>query len=221
MKEINFMESLHKRTKRDYTERVVKYDKPACAEIACAYGREYWDGGREFGYGGYSYREGYWKPVAEQMIQHYGLKKNAKILDVGCGKGFLLHEISLLLPDAQIRGIDLSKYAVENAKEEIRPCLQVGNAVSLPFKDKEFDFVYALGCLHNLYNYELFRALQEMERVSGGAKYTMQESYRNEREKINMCNWQLTQHSFYTPEEWRWFFNQAGYQGDYGFIYFE
>jgi ubiquinone/menaquinone biosynthesis C-methylase UbiE len=221
MKEINFMESLHKKTKRDYTERVVKYDKPACAEIACEYGREYWDGGREFGYGGYSYREGYWRPVAEQMIQHYELKKNAKILDVGCGKGFLLYEISLLLPEAQIRGIDLSRYAVESAKEEIRHCLQVGNAVSLPFKDKEFDFVYALGCLHNLYNYELFKALREMERVSGGAKYTMQESYRNEREKINMCNWQLTQHSFYTPEEWRWFFNQASYQGDYGFIYFE
>ena len=221
MREINLMEALHKKTKRDYTERITKYDKPSCAEIACLYGKEYWDGGREYGYGGYSYREGYWKPVAEQMIKHYKLKENARILDVGCGKGFLLYELSLLLPGSTLRGLDISRYAVENAKEEIKSSIKVGNAISLPFKDKEFDFVYALGCLHNLYNYELFKALQEMERVSGGAKYTMQESYRNEREKINMCNWQLTQHAFYTPDEWRWFFKLAGYTGDYGFIFFE
>ena len=99
--------------------------------------------------------------------------------------------------------------------------IQLGTATSLPFEDHSFDFVYALGCLHNLFNFELMEALKEIERVGKQNKYTMQESYRNEMERINMCNWQLTQHSFYNTEEWVWFFNLAGYTGDYGFIFFE
>ena len=221
MKEINFMETLHKNTKRDYTERIVKYDKAQCAEIACKFGQEYWDGGREYGYGGYSYRDGYWKPVAEAMIRHYNIPEDAKILDVGCGKGFLLYEITRLLPKAEVFGIDISEYAIENAKEEVKDRIQFGSATSLPFDDNSFDFVFALGCLHNLFNFELMVALKEIERVGKQHKYTMQESYRNEPERINMCNWQLTQHSFYNTEEWVWFFNLAGYTGDYGFIFFE
>jgi len=221
MKEINFMETLHKNTKRDYTERIVKYDKAQCAEIACKFGQEYWDGGREYGYGGYSYRDGYWKPVAEAMIRHYNIPEDAKILDVGCGKGFLLYEITRLLPKAEVFGIDISEYAIENAKEEVKDRIQFGSATSLPFDDNSFDFVFALGCLHNLFNFELMVALKEIERVGKQHKYTMQESYRNELERINMCNWQLTQHSFYNTEEWLWFFNLAGYTGDYGFIFFE
>ena len=221
MKEINFMEKLHKGTKRDYTERIVKYDKAHCAEVSCKFGKDYWDGDRQYGYGGYKYMDGYWRPVAEAMINYYNLPENARILDVGCGKGFLLYEITKLLPKAEVFGIDISEYAVENAKEEVKPRIQVGNAVSLPFEDNSMDYVFALGTIHNLYNFELFKALQEMERVSKHNKYTMQESYRNETEKINMCNWQLTQHSFYSVKEWIWFFNLAGYTGDYGFIFFE
>ena len=221
MQEINFMESLHKNTKRDYTERIVKYDKAECAELACKYGMEYWDGARQYGYGGYKYMDGYWKPVAEAMIKYYNLPDNAKILDIGCGKGFLLYELSRLLPNAQVFGIDKSAYAVENAKEEVKANIKLGNATSLPYIDNSFDFVYALGCMHNLYNFELMDAMKEMERVGKQHKYTMQESYRNETERINMCNWQLTQHSFYSTEEWVWFFKMAGYTGDYGFIFFE
>ena len=165
--------------------------------------------------------EGYWTPVAEAMIKHYQLPEDAKILDVGCGKGFLLYELNKLLPKAEVHGIDISEYAVTHAKEQISGSIQVGNATSLPFEDNFFDYVFALGCLHNLYNFELFRALKEMERVGKQHKYTMQESYRNETERINMCNWQLTQHSFYKTEEWVWFFNLSGFTGDYGFIFFE
>ena len=143
------------------------------------------------------------------------------VLDIGCGKGFLLYELSKLLPKAEVCGIDISEYAVENCKEELRNVIQVGNAIELPFEENSFDFVFALGCMHNLYNYELFDALKEMERVGKQHKYTMQESYRNETERINMCNWQLTQHSFYSTQEWVWFMNMAGYRGDYGFIFFE
>jgi ubiquinone/menaquinone biosynthesis C-methylase UbiE len=221
MKELNFMEKLHKNTKRDYTERIIKYDKAQCAEVSCKFGQDYWDGDRQYGYGGYKYMDGYWKPVAEAMVKHYNLKDDAKILDVGCGKGFLLYELTKLLPKTKVFGLDISAYAVENAKEEVKSGIKVGNAISLPFEDNSFDFVYALGCLHNLYNFELFQALKEMQRVGKQHKYTMQESYRNETERINMCNWQLTQHSFYSTQEWEWFFNLSGYTGDYGFIFFE
>lgn len=221
MLEINFMEMLHKRTKRDYTERIIKYDKSHAAEISCKFGKDYWDGDRQYGYGGYNYIEGYWTPVAKAMVKHYKLPENAKILDIGCGKGFLLYEFTKILADADVYGIDISKYAVENAKEEIKPHIKVENATSLPFEDNSFDFVYALGCMHNLFNFELFEALKEMERVGRRHKYTMQESYRNETERINMCNWQLTQHSFFSTKEWVWFMKLAGYSGDYGYIFFE
>jgi protein-L-isoaspartate(D-aspartate) O-methyltransferase len=221
MNEVDFMESLHKKTKRDYTERVTKYDKAACAQVACEFSRDYWDGERQYGYGGYKYIEGYWGSVAKAMIHHYDLKEDASILDIGCGKGFLLYEFKKLLPKAKLVGIDISNYAVENAKEEIKDCIQLGTAVSLPFKDNQFDYVYSLGCLHNLFNYELYDALKEFERVGGGPKYTMQESYRTEAERINMCNWQLTQHTFFSAQEWIWFMKLAGYTGDYGFITFE
>jgi len=120
-----------------------------------------------------------------------------------------------------VAGLDISEYAVENSKEEVKPFIQIGNATKLPYEDNYFDYVYSLGTIHNLYNFELHSALQEIERVSKQHKYVMQEAYRNEREKVNMLNWQLTQHSFYSKDEWEWFFKLAGYTGDYGYIFFE
>ena len=155
------------------------------------------------------------------MVKHYNLPEDAKILDVGCGKGFLLYEFTKVLPKAEVRGIDISEYAVENAKEEVKPHIQVGNAKSLPFEDNYFDFIVSLGTLHNLFNFELYDALKDIERVGKEHKYVMQESYRNEREKVNMLNWQLTQHTFFRTDEWLWFFELSGYTGDYGFIFFE
>lgn len=125
------------------------------------------------------------------MIQYYNIKENASILYIGCGKGFILYEFKKLLPKEGLVGIDISGYAVENAKDEIKDCIQLGTATSLPFKDNQFDYAYSLGCLHNLFNYELYDALKELERVGNGPKYTMQEFYRTDAERINLCNWQL------------------------------
>ena len=121
---------------------------------------------------------------------------------------------------ARVSGLDISTYAIENAKEEIRSELTVGSASSLPFGDDEFDLVFSINTLHNLPNYDLWEALQEIERVAHGSKYITVESFRNEREKVNLLYWQLTCRSFYAPREWEWFFEQAGYYGDYSFIYF-
>lgn len=217
---VDFLAKLQSSTKRNYLERVVQHDKAECAAVAIQYGKEYWDGDRKYGYGGYRY-DGRWRTVAEDMARHYGLMEGARILDVGCGKGYLLYEFMQLIPRARIRGIDISEYAIENAKEEVKPFLQVGNAISLPYEDNTFDFVVSITTLHNLYNYEVRQALQEIERVGKEKKHVVVESYRNEREKANLLYWQLTCRSFYTPLEWEWFMNESGYTGDFSYIVFE
>jgi len=221
MTEINLVQSMHASTKRNYVRRVVEHDKAESAEVARQWGRDYWDGERRYGYGGYHY-DGRWRPLAQTLIDRYGIRSGMSVLDVGCGKGYLLHEFKQIIPDLRIAGIDISSYGVENAKEEVRPYLKVGNAVDLPYPDHAFDLVVSLGVLHNLSLEDVFRAVAEIERVGRGAsKYLMVESFRNEREKANLLYWQLTCLSFHSPETWAWIYDKCGYTGDHGFIFFE
>jgi SAM-dependent methyltransferase len=219
---IDFMSAVHKSTKRDYLARVnePEYPKAKAAALAKQWGYDYWDGDRRICYGGYRYMEGRWEKVARAMVEHYGLKPGAKILDIGCGKGYQLYEFVRVLPGVEVRGIDISEYAIANGKEEILDRLQVGNATSLPFPDNSFDLAFSITTLHNLHNYDLEKALREMERVARH-KYLCVESYRNEEEKANLLYWQLTCEAFCTPEEWDWWFKLTGYTGDHSFIYFE
>ncbi|UGQ46601.1 class I SAM-dependent methyltransferase [Massilia endophytica] len=220
---IDFLSSVHKSTTRDYLARVndPDYPKAKAAALAKQWGFDYWDGDRKICYGGYKYMPGRWAPVAQAMIDHYGLKAGDKVLDIGCGKAFLLYEMSLIEPGLEIHGIDVSEYAIEHGKEEIKDRLQVGNATKLPFPDRHFDLVFSINTMHNLHNYELDAALREMERVGKKNKYLCVESYRNEEEKANLLYWQVTCEAFCTPEEWEWWFKQTGYTGDYSLIYFE
>ena len=214
-----FISLVHKSTKRDYLARVTQRDKADVAEMAIKFDYDYWDGPREYGYGGYSY-DGRWRAVARDMIAHYGLKPGMRVLDVGSGKGFLLHDFGEAIPGLEVAGIDISKYAIEHTMEDVKPFCQVGNAAKLPWPDNHFDLVISITTLHNLYCYDLDKALREVERV-GKNKYVCVESYRNEDEKANLLYWQLTCEAFCTPEEWQWWFKQTGYTGDYSFIYFE
>jgi len=216
----NFVTPLHKATKRDYLTRMVD-DKVHCMLKAKEYEYDYWDGDRRYGYGGYRYMPGRWTPVAQALIDAYGLKRDAKILDVGCGKAFLLYEIKKLLPEAEIVGIDISKHGLASAKEEIRDNLIIYKAQDrYPWGDKYFDLVISLGCLHNLRIFELQTALSEIERV-GKQGYVMLESYRSELELFNLQCWALTCESFFDTAEWIWLYRHFGYTGDYEFIYFE
>ena len=220
---IDFLSVVHKSTKRDYLARVNDPDFPkaVAAERAKKWDFDYWDGDRRINYGGYKYMPGRWEKVAKAMADHYGIKPGDKILDVGCGKGFLLYDFTLVVPGVEIYGIDVSQYAIDNAKEEVRDRLTVGNATKLPWPDKHFDLVYSLNTLHNLHCYDLDPALREIERVGKKNKYICVESYRNEVEKANLLYWQVTCEAFNTPEEWAWWFKQTGYTGDHSFIYFE
>lgn len=216
---IEILTPLHKKTNRDYIGRMVD-NKVECMKIAKRYGKDYWDGDRRYGYGGYKY-DGRWEAVAKRLIEIYKLQSNAKILDVGCGKGYLLYEFKKLLSEAEIAGFDISEYAIQNSKEEVRENLFVHKAQdSYPFGNREFDLVISINTLHNLHVYELKSALKEIERV-GKNKYTVVEGYRNEQELFNLQCWVLTGECFFAPQEWIWLFKEFGYTGDYEFIYFE
>ena len=217
---VNFVTPLHKATERAYIDRMID-DKVNCMLKAKEYEFDYWDGDRRFGYGGYKYLAGRWKPVAEAFIDKYGLTNNSSVLDVGCGKAYLLYELKLLLPDLRVKGFDISKHGLNEAKENLKEDLFIHKAQdSYPFEDNEFDLVISLGCLHNLRIFELKTALGEIERV-GESGYIMLESYRNELEQFNLQCWALTCESFFDKEEWEWIYNHFGFTGDYEFIYFE
>jgi protein-L-isoaspartate(D-aspartate) O-methyltransferase len=217
---VEFIEQVHRNTPRDYLARVLAGNKAEFATIAKRFDFDYWDGSRNTGYGGHHY-DGRWLPVARRMAEHYGLKPGHRILDVGCGKGFLLHEFTQAVPGVEVVGLDVSRYALDHAKEEVRPFLTEGNATSLPFPDRSFDFVVSINTLHNLQLPELDLALREIERVSRGPKYILMDGYRTEQEKVNLLYWQLTCECFFTPREWEWLFAKTGYTGDFACITFE
>jgi protein-L-isoaspartate(D-aspartate) O-methyltransferase len=217
---VEFIEQVHRNTPRDYLARVLAGNKAEFATIAKRFDFDYWDGSRNTGYGGHHY-DGRWLPVARRMAEHYGLKPGHRILDVGCGKGFLLHEFTQAVPGVEVVGLDVSRYALDHAKEEVRPFLTEGNATSLPFPDRSFDFVVSINTLHNLQLPELELALREIERVSRGSKYILMDGYRTEQEKVNLLYWQLTCECFFTPREWEWLFAKTGYTGDFACITFE
>ena len=217
---LNIVTPLHKMTARKYIDRMVD-DKVHCMLKAKEYESDYWDGDRRYGYGGYRYMEGRWTPVAEALIKTYNLPDDSRVLDVGCGKAFLLYEMKKLLPGFEVTGFDISKHGLADAKKEIQDNLFRYRAQDrYPWGDNHFDLVISLGCLHNLRIFELETAVKEIERV-GKQKYIMLESYRNELEQFNLQCWALTAESFFDTAEWIWLYNHFGYTGDYEFIYFE
>ena len=219
---VDFIMPLHTSTKRDYLARVndPEYPKAKAADLALKWDVEYWDGDRRTGYGGMKY-DGRWRKVADLMVAHYGLKPGDKVLDVGCGKGFLLHDLTQAVPGLEVTGLDISRYALDRAMPEVKERLVEEHASKLPFADESFDFVFSINTLHVLPCFELDAALREMMRVGKKNRYLCVESWRNESEKANLLYWQLTCRAFFAPDEWEWWFKQTGSTGDHSFIYFE
>jgi len=195
---IDILDDLHKSSHRDYLARVLAGDKAEFAAVAKKFGVEYWDGDRTTGYGGYRY-DGRWRSVARRLAELYGLREGHRVLDVGCGKGYLLYEFIQCVPGIQVYGLDISDYALTHAKQEVSGMLLRGTATALPYANASFDLVVSLNTLHNLYLDGVYAALREIERVSRGRKYIVMDGYRNEREKVNLLYWQLTCECFFTP----------------------
>lgn len=211
-KEINLLKNYPK-TKRDLKKRLVSktiQDK----KLARKFGYDFFDGNRKNGYGGYYYNPRFWKPVVKDFINYYNLKKNSKILDVGCGKGFMLHDFKDALPNIEMQGIDISKYAIKNCMLSVKPYLKFGNAKKLDYPDKYFDLAISITTLHNLDLKNFEKAISEIQRVSKNTFVTL-DSYRNFNEKKRMDAWNLTALTYMPRKKWIEMFKKIGYLGDY------
>ena len=183
--------------------------------IARQFGKEFFDGSRDQGYGGFSYHSRFWEPVIPTFQEHWGLVAGDSVLDVGCAKGFMLYDMQRLVPGIKVCGLDISKYAIENAKSEVKQFCEVGNATDLPFEDNSFDVVISVTTLHNLEGDELVKGFQEIERVSKRGSFITVDAYENDDQKERMHAWNLTAKTVMHVDEWKKFFKDVGYTGDY------
>jgi len=202
------------KVKRDLSARLVSKSEESRA-IGRKFGFDYFDGDRNHGYGGFNYQQRFWQPVIPTIIENYQLDHSSVVLDVGCAKGFFLYDLKEALPGISISGIDISDYAIENAKPEVKENLQVASATKLPFKDDSFDFVMSINTVHNLNREDCAISLQEIERVSRGASFITVDAYRNDDEKARMEAWNLTALTMMAVDEWKEFFLEIGYTGDF------
>ena len=215
----NFITPNHTKTKRNYLERMIN-EKVKCMKVAKKYSFDYWDGDRKYGYGGFNYIAGYNETLAKNIIKTYHLTNKSKVLDVGCGKGFLMYEIKKILKNINITGIDISKHAKSNTINEIKKNIKIHDArKKLKFKNDFFDLVISINTLHNFKISEINSCLSEFERV-GKSKFICVESYRNDMEQFNLQCWALTAETLVDTSSWKWLFKNSGYSGDYEFIYF-
>ncbi|MDP3706015.1 MAG: methyltransferase domain-containing protein [Legionellaceae bacterium] len=212
MKEINLLKALPN-AKRNVQVR--KEGKSAdVISIAKQFGEMYFDGPREFGYGGYRY-DGRWIPVANDMVEHFDLKPGDRVLDVGCAKGFLVRDLMHVCPGLEVFGLDLSTYALKHCHPDVVGRLHLGSADELPFPDHCFDAVISINTIHNFKRDGVAKALDEIQRVSKGKSFVQVDSYHTEEQKKLFEEWVLTAEFHDYPDEWIKLFNTTGYTGDY------
>lgn len=211
VREINLLDTCPKAKRPVEDNRAAK---PEHQRIAREFGRDYFDGDRRHGYGGYRY-DGRWIPVASRIRDYYSLKAGDRVLDIGCAKGFLLHDLRQVVADIEVTGLDVSSYALEHAMADVRSRLVIGTAADLPFADDSFDLVVSINTIHNLEREACVRALREIERVSRRCKYVQVDSWFNEEQRQKLAKWVLTARTYYDPNGWRALFAEAGYTGDH------
>lgn len=202
------------RSRRPIAERG-KQVTDADRAISRQFGRDYFDGDRLHGYGGYNYHPRFWTETVQYLREHFRLREDASVLDVGCAKGFALHDFKLLMPKLTVAGIDISQYAIDHAIETVKPNLRVGNCMSLPYGDKSFDLVLAINVVHNLELNQCKRAIREIQRVSRGKAFLMVDAWRNEQERANLEAWVVTCRTHMHVDDWKRLFAECGYTGDY------
>jgi SAM-dependent methyltransferase len=202
------------RTKRNLDERAQQKTEEDRA-VARQFGKEFFDGDRRHGYGGFNYLPRFWQPVIPALRKHFGLDASSSVLDVGCAKGFMLHDMAELIPGITVRGVDVSSYAIEHAIEDMKPFVSVADARKLPFPDKSFDVVISINTVHNLDREECGQSLREIQRIARKGAFITVDAYHDEEERKRMYDWNLTGRTIMHVDEWRRFFAENGYTGDY------
>ena len=213
MKEINLLKN-YPVTKRNLDEALVERTDEV-RQVARKFGKDFFDGERKYGYGGYNYNPRFWTQVVRDFKDYYELRDGSKILDVGCGKGFMVYDFLKLNPNLDIVGIDISDYAIKNCKEEVRKNLKVASCDDLPFEDDTFDLVISINTIHNLEKDACSKSLREINRVSKKNKFIIVDAYRSDEEKKKMFAWNLTAKTIMHVNEWLKFFEENNYDGDY------
>ena len=213
MGEINLMDQ-YPRSKRPIEERAQLITEEH-RQIARQFGKEFFDGDRLYGYGGYKYHPRFWKATVKRFRDYYRLAEDASVLDVGCAKGFMLHDFKELMPELTIVGLDISEYAIEHAIETVKPFLRVGNAKELPYPDNSFDLVISINTVHNLALEECKQALREVQRVSRAHTFITVDAWRTDEERERMMKWNLTALTYMHVDDWKKLFAEVGYMGDY------
>jgi SAM-dependent methyltransferase len=185
--------------------------------VAKRFGAEYFDGPRTQGYGGYRYNPRFWMPVAEDLRAAYGIAAGTRVLDIGSGKGFLLHDLRQVVPGVEVFGLDISEYGIRHSMDDIRPRIVRGTAAALPYPDAAFDVVLCINTIHNLPLDLCQQAVREIVRVTrpGGHSYIQVDSWLTEQQRQDFLNWQLTAQTYMEPAAWRALFAECGYAGDY------
>jgi len=211
--EIDLLKNYPKTNRDVATRGTTKSEKDRA--IARKFGKEFFDGSRDHGYGGFSYFPRFWQPVIPTFKEYFKLTGNSSILDVGCAKGFMLYDFVQIIPGIKVKGVDISQYAIDNAIDEMKDHVQVGDARALPFADASFDVVISINTVHNLEEKECAEALQEIERVSRQHSFITVDAYGNDEEKERMEAWNLTAKTIMSVKDWKIFFKDIGYTGDY------
>lgn len=212
MKEINLLKALPT-SKRNVQARQ-NARNPEVIRISKQFGELYFDGPRDYGYGGYRY-DGRWLPVAKDIVAHFNLKPGDRVLDVGCAKGFLVKDLMAVCPGLEVFGIDISEYAIKHCEPEVIGRLHLGRADALPFPDASFNAVISLNTIHNYDRAGVITAMREVQRVSKGCGFVQVDSYRTKEQKKLFEDWVLTAEYHDYPNEWISLFKEAGYTGDY------
>ncbi len=213
MGEVNLLDR-YPQSKRPIDERGALI-KEKHRQVARKFGKEYFDGDRLYGYGGYSYHPRFWQETVKRFAEFYGLTNESSVLDVGCAKGYMLHDFKELLPGLTVAGVDISNYALEHSLESVRPYLQLGNAKDLPFPDDSFNLVISINTVHNLNLENCRQALKEIQRVSKGPAFVTMDAWRTEEEREQLLKWNLTALTYMDVRDWKKVFQEAEYTGDY------
>lgn len=211
--EIDLLKNYPK-SKRNLDKRLSE-KSPEIVKIAREFGKEFFDGDRKFGYGGLTYNPKYWANVVKDFVEYYKIKPDAKILDVGCAKGYMVYDFKRQYPGLEMHGVDISEYAIKNCHPEVKDNLQVGKAESLNFEDNYFDLVISINTVHNLELKDCVASIKEISRVSKGNSFITVDAYNSDEEKERMFKWNLTAKTIMSTNDWKDTFKKIGYNGNF------